>query len=127
MSYAQRNANILDRIDRYAVHPSTAALRKAAENCFTIAENFAKHRDFLERDGFFTPEGKRAKLTEALTKTFARDLRDARKPIQDAAKDIERLRGNIKPVQVDRTDVVAAMERAEIRAFIRSLPSGEKI
>ena len=127
MSYAKRNANILDRIDRYATHPSTAALRKAAENCFTIAENFAKHRDFLERDGFFTPEGKRAKLTEALTKQFARDMRDARAPIEAAAKEIERLRGNIKPVAVDRTDVVAAMERAEIRAFIRSLPSAEKI
>jgi hypothetical protein len=127
MSYAKRNANILDRIDRHAAHPSTAALRKAAEACFTIAEKFAKHRDSLERDGFLTPAGKRAKLTEALTKQFARDMRDARAPIEAAAKDIELLRGNIKPVQVDRTDVVAAMERAEIRAFIRSLPSADKI
>jgi hypothetical protein len=127
MSYAKRNAGILDRIDRHAAHPSTAALRRAAENCFTIAENFAKHRDFLERDGFFTPEGKRAKLTEALTKQFARDMRDARQPIEAAAKDIERLRGEIKPVPVDRTDVVAAMERAEIRAFIRGLSDKDRI
>jgi hypothetical protein len=122
----KRNATLLDRIDRHA-HPSTAALRKAAENCFTIAENFAAHRDLLERDGQFTAQGKNARLREALTKTVAHDLRIARKPIDDARQEIERLRGGIKPVQVDSTDVVAAMERAEIRAFIRSLPSTERI
>src|SRR2546430_16504572 len=102
-----RNQTLLARFSKYAEHPKAADLTKAAEKCLTVAENFSKHRELLERDGFFTPEGKRAKLTEALTKTFVRDLRDARGPIDAAVKDIERLHGTIKPVQVDRTDDVA--------------------
>jgi hypothetical protein len=121
-----RNQSILARFGRYE-HPKTADLTKAAENCLTIAEQFANQRELLERDGYLTPQGKRARLTEALTKQFARDMRDARAPIEAAAKDIERLRGNIKPVAVDHTDIVAAMARAEMRAYIRGLSSKDQI
>ena len=69
MNYAGRNANILNRFSKYAEHPKAADLTKAAENCLAIAQNFANHRELLERDGLFTPQGKRAKLTEALRKT----------------------------------------------------------
>jgi hypothetical protein len=123
----RRNQSILNRFDRHAENPATARLAAAAAECLTISERFANQRELLERDGYLTPEGKRVKLAEALTKQFARDLRDARKPIESAAQEVTRLRGEVKPVQVDRTDVVAAMERQEIRAFIRSLPSGDKI
>jgi hypothetical protein len=122
----RRNQSILDRFNKYA-HPKTAALVRSAEHCLTIAEQFANQRARLDADNHLTAAGRSAKLTDSLTKQFARDMRDARAPIEAAAKDVERLRGNIKPTAVDRTDVVAAMERAEIRAFIRGLPSGDKI
>jgi hypothetical protein len=123
----RRNQSILNRFDRHAENPATARLAAAAAECLTISEKFANQRELLERDGYLTPEGKRAKLAEALTKQFARDMRDARVPIEAAAQEVTRLRGEIKPVQVDRTDVVAAMERQEIRAFIRGLSSQDKI
>ena len=122
MNYSTRNANLLNRFDRHASHPSAAELRGAAERCLAIAQNFSDHRDELQRAGFYTAEGRKAKLSEALTKQVARQMREARAPIDAAAKGVERLRGQIKPAAVDQSPV-AEMRRAEIRAYVRNLPA----
>jgi hypothetical protein len=126
MNFAQRNKNILDRIDRHVAHPSTAELRKAAVNCFTVAQKFSDHRDEMAREGFFTADGRRAKLAEALNRQVAREMRQARAPIDAAVKGVERLRGQIKPAQLDRT-AVAEMRRAEIRTWMRGLSGPERM
>jgi chromosome segregation ATPase len=118
MNYAQRNATILSRLDRHA--------KQAAENCLAIAQNASNRRDELQRElqrnSFLTPEGKRAKLTEELAGAEPR-MREARGPIDSAAKGVERLRGQLKSAPVDRTDAVAEMRNAEIRAYVRSMES----
>jgi hypothetical protein len=120
MNFAARNGLLLNRLDRHAAHPATAELRKAAENCFTVAQNFANYCDELAQDRFLTADGKRAKLAEARTK-YEREMETARAPIDSAAKGVERLRGQIKLAPIDRTDAVAEMRRAELRTYMRSL------
>lgn len=124
--YAARNASLLSRFDRHAKHPATAELRRAAETCLAISLNFANKRDDLVRDDLArgisrTADGRRAQLKEAQAGVEQR-MRDARGPIDSAMKGVERLRGQIKPPQIDRTDAVGEMRRAELRAFVRSLP-----
>jgi hypothetical protein len=125
MSYAVRNQNILARIDRHE-HPDTAKLRAAAQRCLDVSERFSHKRAEVDQDTFLTRDGKRAHLIDALRKDYGRDLRDARGPLDVFAKNIAAVRDAIKPVMIDRTDVVAAMERQELRAFIRGLPHAEK-
>ena len=123
MNYAARNGFILAGLDRHTTHSATAALRKAAEACLAIAQNFANQRDELEQDGRLTIEGKREKLKEAYAGAQPR-MRDARGPIDGAKKGLERLRGELKPVPpVGRTDAIAEMRDAEIRTYVRSIES----
>lgn len=126
MSLADRNKSILERIDRYADHPSANGLRKAAENCLAVSERFARERDLIVQNGHLTQEGVRAQLTDTLRRTHGRDLRDARKPLEVAAGKLKTMREQVKPAQIDHTDVVAALERQEIRAFVRSLTSQDR-
>jgi multidrug resistance efflux pump len=126
MNYAARNGLLLSRIDRHAAHPAAAELRKAAENCFTVAQSYADFCDELAQDRFLTADGKRAKLAEARTK-YEREMETARAPIDSAAKGVERLRGQIKLAPIDRTDAVAEMRRAELRTYMRSLTSRRRI
>lgn len=126
MNYGPRNATILSRLDRHAAHPSTAELRKAAENCFAVAQKFSNQRDEVAGDGRYSAEGKRAQLAEVRTKS-ERLMQEARGPIDSAAKGVERLRAQIKPAPIDRTDAVAEMRRAELRTYMRSLKDTERM
>ena len=126
MNYAARNMTILTRLDRHAAHPSAAELKKAAENCFAVAQKFSNQRDEVVGDGRYSAEGKRAQLAEVRTKS-ERLMQDARAPIDSAMKGIERLRAQIKPPPIDRTDPVSELRRAEIRAYMRSLPDAARM
>jgi hypothetical protein len=121
-NYTARNTIILAGLDRHAKHPSAPALRKAAEQCLAIAQKFSDQRDELERDGRYTIEGKRERLKEMLP-AATRLMGDARAPIDGAKKGLERLRGELKSAPVDRTDAVAEMRNAEIRAYVRGMES----
>jgi hypothetical protein len=125
MSYLARNQSIFERIDRHN-RAETAKLRAAAQKCLAISERLAQERAAIDRDGHLTREGKQARLTEVLKKNYGRELRDARKPFDEFARNIAAVRETVKPVTVDRTDVVAAMERQEMRAFMRGLSNAEK-
>jgi hypothetical protein len=123
VNYGKRNEFILAGLDRHAAHPAHPALRKAAEQCLAIAQNFANQRDELERDGRYTIDGKRAKLKE-MQPAAQRLMQNARAPIDGAKKALERLRGELKPVPAPgRTDPIAEMRDAEIRAYVRSIGS----
>lgn len=121
-----RTQSILKRLEKFSEHPATPKLIAAATNCLAIAEKFAAQREQLDRDVNLSDLGRRAKITDA-TKSHARALRDARVPIAEVAQQIENLRGKIKPVAVDRTDVVAAILRAEIRTYMRGLGTQDQI
>jgi hypothetical protein len=123
VNYEKRNGFILAGLDRHKAHPATAALRKAAEQCLAIAQNFANQRDELERDSRYTINGKREKLKEAQAEAEPK-MRNARGPIDGAKKALERLRGELKPVPaVGRTDAIAETRDVEDRAYVRSIES----
>jgi hypothetical protein len=126
MSYKQHRENLLGRIDRYAEHSSAATLRKAAEACLNVDERFATERAEIDKNDHLTADGKRARLVDSLKAKHARDLRDARKPLDDAEKNIKAMRDRIKPAVIDRTDLVGAWERTELRSYVASLPDGAK-
>lgn len=125
--YEKRNEQIFKRIDQHAGHPRASALRKAAENCFAVSERFVREREQINKDVHLTREGKQSRLLDSLQKTHARDLRESRRPFDDESKRIQAIRETIKPIQVDRTDFVGAIERMEARTFIYNLPNEKKV
>jgi hypothetical protein len=100
MNFAARNALILRGFDRHAAHPSAPALRKAAEQCLAISQDFAIKRAELERDSRYTIEGKLARLKEVRAEVESQ-MQLARGPIDSAANFLERLRGQLKPTPVE--------------------------
>jgi hypothetical protein len=72
MNYAARNANILGRTDRYAAHPSAAALRKASEAFLGVSERFSREREQIDQNPHLTGQGKNAKLIDSLRNVRAR-------------------------------------------------------
>lgn len=76
--------------------------------------------------GRYTPEGaKQATLQTALSGAVP-SLHRARQTIKNGKTEIEALRSKITPVQSDKTDLVAAMLRAEMRDWLRSRPQTER-
>jgi hypothetical protein len=59
-------------------------------------------------------------------KTFARDLRDARKPIDGVRVQIELLESQIKLRPGIPSDIAAVLDRQEMRAIVRALPLAER-
>jgi hypothetical protein len=76
--------------------------------------------------GRFTPAGaKQATLQSALTDAVP-SLYRARQTIKSAKLEVEALRSKITPLQPDKTDLVAAMLRKEMRDWLRSKPQAER-
>jgi len=76
--------------------------------------------------GRFTPAGaKQATLQSALNDAVP-SLYRARQTIKIAKAEVEALRSKITPLQPDKTDLAAAMLRAEMRDWLRSKPQAER-
>jgi hypothetical protein len=76
--------------------------------------------------GRFTAAGaKQATLQSALSDAVP-SLYRARQTIKSAKAEVEMLRSKIKPIKTDKTDLVAAMLRAEMRERLRSKPQAER-
>ncbi len=58
-----------------------------------------------------------------MLKDFAR----ASRPVRVALNHAKSQREGLQPTKTDKTDIVAAMQRAELRAFMRTLPVGQRI
>jgi hypothetical protein len=129
----QRTQQLLDRVPD---HPAAAPVRKAIIDLLTTSDGFKTYAEEIAKDADRSPQGRRKGLVEALQKGFARDLRDACKPLDAIKSQIDQLQARIKsrpvhsPNPTDVAGLLSALlegqDRKEIRQIIRDLPPAER-
>lgn len=78
------------------------------------------------KSGRFTPEGATQDVRNFVLNEVAPFFKRGRTAIEAAKAEAAELRNTIKPAVGDRTDVVGAMLRAEMRAHLRGMPKAER-
>lgn len=106
---------------------SDADLRAAAAKTFEIAESFIARRATIDKDARFSESGRLEALTADLEKEFLPALRSSRQPLRAARDAIANRKAKITLPPVDRSDAVAAIERAERRSFLAKLESSARM
>jgi hypothetical protein len=121
MSISPRTKTLIDRLPN---HPLAASMRSAMIDALAAGEAFADHKNTLARDGRMTPLGQQQALRDALTNTFGKAWAKAKAPIAKARAEIKAKRDALTIKPVDPANVAAALERQEIRQWVRSLDIG---
>jgi hypothetical protein len=117
MTISARTQLFLDRIRDHALSP---AMRSVISECLAASENFVAMQRALERDGTLTARGQAVALDAELPKVLKAFVR-ATDPIKHAQSEIATRRAAMVIKQPDQANVSAAIERGEIRAYLRGL------
>jgi hypothetical protein len=124
MNISKLTQTLLDPFDRLPDHPLKPAMRAAIIATRAAAEGFAGHKIALSADRRMTPLGQRQALQDALTQNHGKAWARAKAPVAKARKEITARRGALVVKPMDPADLVGAVLRQEIRAWIRSLDVG---
>ena len=122
MNVSPRTQSLLNRLPKG--HPLTPAMRDAMIAAAAASEGFAGHKIALQSDGRMTPRGQQDALREALTGNHGKAWARANAAVQKARKEIEAERAALVIKPVDPSNFAAALERQEIRAWVRQLDLG---
>jgi hypothetical protein len=105
---------------------TTAQLELVYLNALAAVDKFGEHKAAAMKSGKFTSEGlKDEVLTFGLTQLIPAFYR-GRQLIAAAKRELGELREKVKLAPPDKTDLVAAMRRQEMRSYLRGLPSDER-
>src|SRR5882762_10190791 len=121
MTVSSRTQSLIARLPN---HPLAASMRTAMIDALAAGEAFADHKATLARDGRMTELGKSQALRDALTGNFGKQWAKAKAPVAKARAEIASRRAALTVKPIDPANVAAALERQEIRAWIRSLDQG---
>jgi hypothetical protein len=121
MNISERTKTLLDRLPNHPLAPSMKAAMIAAA---AASEEFVVHKIALASDGRMTPRGQQEALRDALTNTHGKQWAKAKSLIAKERKAIEAERAALVIKPVDPTNFAAALERQEIRAWVRQLDLG---
>jgi hypothetical protein len=98
-----------------------------AESAFTAADNFRKKAADIRADRRFSAEGHLERI-RAEAKSSLGYFAELRKQIGAERASLAKRRAHFELPKHDRDDVVAELQRQEIRAWLRSIPNpGERI
>jgi hypothetical protein len=128
MSKHPRNLLLLQQI------PESNPFKKLAPRAFDIGDDYEKDRESifgkdergveLRRD--LSPEGKRDEAQKAIRRAI-RDLRDLQKPLDEFRSKTAEMNAAAKKLPAfDKTDIVGAMNRREIRDASRAMTFGQR-
>ncbi len=118
--------NVLSRISKTT--SAGASLHSAATSVATIARTFSERASEIRRRTDLSAEGHRLGIQGQAKGDFIRRMLEAAKPIHQARRTIESQRSALHEIRVpDRKDVVAALERQELRALVRSMDVGARM
>jgi hypothetical protein len=121
MGISERTKHILDGIDsRIPDHPLKATVKASIVAAHATVDALAAKKAELQRSETLTSRGRQQALQDSLGK-YGRDLARAAAPIAKMRKDVEARRGALVFKIADPTNEVAAGDRREIRAWLRSL------
>ena len=119
MNRHPRNASLLSQISK------TNPFLERAQEFFAVGNGYDRDIEDIAQDRRLSAEGKREKVKarrqEALDK-----LADLQKSIDDHRKESERMRAGIKKPAYDKTDLVAAMNRRELRDRSLTMTFGQR-
>jgi hypothetical protein len=122
MNISPRTKTLLDRLPKD--HPLSPSMRDAMTAALAASEGFSGHAIALASDGRSTPRGQREKLQESLTQNHGKQWARANASVLKERKAIEAERAELVIKPVDPSNFVAALERQEIRAWVRTLDLG---
>jgi hypothetical protein len=105
-------------------HPLAPSMRDAMIEALAASEQFAGHKIALASDGRMTQRGQREALKDALTTTHGKAWARAKAPVAKARAEIKARRSALTVKPIDPANVAAALERQEIRAWVRQLDLG---
>src|SRR3984893_8625643 len=121
MNVSARTKTLIDRLPDHQLTPSMKAAMIAAA---AASEGFAGHKIALQSDGRMTPRGQQDALRESLTQNHGKAWARANASVLKARKEIEAERAALVIKPVDPANFAAALERQEIRAWVRQLDLG---
>jgi hypothetical protein len=122
MNVSPRTQTLLDRLPKD--HPLSPSMRSAMIAAAAASEGFAGHKIALASDGRMTELGQRQALRDALTANHGKAWARANASVLKERKKITARRDALVIKAVDKTDLAAALERQEIRAWVRQLDLG---
>lgn len=113
-------------ISRVPDHPISPGIKGAMIDALTIAEKFSARKADMQRSGTLTAKGQEQALRDELTGNTGRSLARAKDQIVKARKDVKARRDKLVVKAIDPADIAAALERQEIRSWLRSLDIQER-
>jgi hypothetical protein len=122
MNISPRTQSLLNRLPKN--HPLAPSMRDAMIAALAAGEELADHKSTLSKDGRMTPLGQSQALKDALTNTFGKALARAKAPVAKARAEYKTRKAALTIKPVDPANLSAALERQEIRAWVRSLDLG---
>jgi hypothetical protein len=122
MTISPRAQSLLDRVPKD--HPLSAPMRDAVIAALAAGEQFAGHKIALQSDDRMTPKGRSQALRDSLTQNHGKQWARAKAPVAKARKEITSRRDALTIKALDPTNFAAALERQEIRAWVRQLDLG---
>jgi hypothetical protein len=124
MTISKLTQTLLDPFDRLPDHRLKPAMRDAVIAVRAASEGFTGRKIALQSDGRMTARGQQDALMESLTQNHGKQWARARAPIVKARKEHTARRAALVVKPMDPADLVGAVLRQEIRAWIRSLDVG---
>jgi hypothetical protein len=116
-----QNFRMQQLCDRVPAGPYADKVKGAISAASEAASAFAARRSELSRSGKLTDAGLREQLTSDLQKTFAPKLNNARRPVRALRQRLAALRAEIMPRQPDPSNIVAELQRQELRSYLLDL------
>jgi hypothetical protein len=119
---SRRNSRNLLLLQQIARNPFAKTVAPAA---FDILSDFERDMEAVSLNRKLSAEGRQEEAQKHLRRAI-RDLRDIQKPLEESRAKIETMRASIKLAAYDKADIVAAMNRRELRDASRAMSFGQR-
>lgn len=119
---SKRNPRNLLLLQQIARNPFA---KTVAPRAFDILSDFERDMEAVGLDRRLSAEGRQDKA-RGLMRSALRDLRDIQKPLDEFRAKTETMRAAVKGPAYDKTDIVAAMARRELRDASRAMTPGQR-
>lgn len=111
--------------DRWPARIEGGALKAAAWSAFEAMEKIPEiartKREALGKRGDLSAKGINARLRQDMAQIVTRDLRAHREAVKERAADLKARRAALTSPKIDRTDLLAELQRQEVRSWLRSM------
>jgi hypothetical protein len=103
-----------------------ALFERAYEPALAAIDKFDEHRSTAGASGRFTEAGLMQDAQQFALRELTPILHRGRQHVAAAKREIAEKRSKLTLQPIDRTDLVGEMRRAEMRAFLRSMPDDQR-